>query len=265
MRKPIMLGAAGAVIVVGAAFMFVLSPQMQETSDLRAETATQVQANDAKAAQVPVLTEKLANMSAGVDELRALSRQVPAQIGLDTLYQQVDAVAAQAGVVVTSKTVSSPVLVSAADPSAAGQAAATPGDSAAGQTDADGAAPAVVAPVLASYTLSMTVGATPETGQAFLTALEGMERLSVVHTTNWSVNEDGTGTLTVDATLYLQQVNVDDLAQQIETLAAGAKDAAKGAPMADATPSPQDSASPSAAPSPTDPASEAPTETPAAG
>jgi len=215
MRKPIMLGVAGSVVAVTAGWFLLLSPQMDETATIRVETADRQVTNDANAAQIPVLQARLADMSEDVEMLRAMSRQVPPNVDLDTFYLQIAEAASLAGVTVTNTTVSAPALIGA---NTRQQAPAEE------NTDA-GTAPAqapVVQAVLASYRVTMQVSATPHGGVAFLAALEGMERLSVVGSTNLTVGRDGEpGTMTVTATFYLQQVDVDGLAEQIENLAAG--------------------------------------------
>jgi len=222
MRKPIMLGVAGAAVAVAAGWFLLLSPQMEDTAAIHAETTERQSVNDTNAAQIPILQARLADMSEDVEMLREMSRQVPPNVDLEAFYRQIADAAAVAGVSVTNTTVSAPALIGA---NARQQPAANEGDDAAeGGTAAQ--APVVQA-VLASYRVTMQVSATPQGAVAFLAEMENMERLSVVGSTNLTAGRDGEpGTMTVTATFYLQHVDVDGLAEQIEVLAAGAHGAA---------------------------------------
>lgn len=257
MRKPTLLGAVACVLTAAGGYVLIINPQGVATTELKSELESAQSANRAAAAQIPALRAQLEDISGGVESLRALSQQVPPAIDLPTLYDELDAVAAQVGggVKVTNVSVTIPSLLTAAatDPGAPTDPNATPAtptpDPSAAPAAPNAAAPEQTpepAAVLASYEVTMALEATPEQAAAFLQALGQTKRLNVVSTSGVSggAEEEG-GTLNVTATFYLQQVDVDGLAAQIEALASG-----QGviAPGSNAVPAPQ----PTEEPAPSD-------------
>ena len=221
MRKPTILGVAGAVLACTAGYMFVISPQAAATAKIHAELTTVETSNAAASARIPVLKAQLANISGSVAGLRAMSQRVPPTIDLPALYEELAAVAAAAGpgVSVASVTVTIPTLLTPPAPAAA---ATTTTDATATATPGKTATPAPVASaVLASYTVNMDVTATADQAAAFIKALGATKRMNVVSSSGVSGGANGApGTAHVSATFYLQQVDVDGLAAQIEALAA---------------------------------------------
>lgn len=258
MRKPTLLGAVASVVTAAGAYLLAISPQAVATAELRTELESARSANEASAAQIPTLKAQLADISGDVQALRALSQQVPPSIDLPALYAELDTVAAQVGggVKVTNVSVTVPSLLTA-DPAAAPaatdpatadladpNAAATVDPNAATDPNATGETAAgpnpAPAAVLASYEVTMTIEASPEQGAAFIKALGRTKRLNVVTTSGVSGGSEAEGgTLNVTATFYLQQVDVDGLAAQIEALASG-----QGviAPGSDPIPAPEETA-----------------------
>lgn len=216
-----MIGLAAIAVTGAATYGLLIFPQATSTATARAGLETLQASNAATEGQIPGLKAQLANISGSVESLKALSSQVPPAIDLPALYLELNAVAAQAGegVAVTNVSVSLPALVSAAAPAAVA-------------VDAPAADPVVVDPaavspvaaaVLASYSVSMDVSATPTQAASFLEALGATSRLSVVTSSTINAGLDGAqGTAHVSATFYLQQVDVNGLAEQIEALAAAA-------------------------------------------
>ena len=224
MRKPTILGIAVAVLTCTAGYMFVIAPQSAATAKLHTDLTVVETSNAAASARIPVLKAQLANISGSVAGLRAMSQRVPPTIDLPALYKELAAVATAAGpgVSVTSVTVTIPSLLTPPAPAAVPTGAtttstATPGAATATPTHA---AP-VASAVLASYTVNMDVSATPDQAAAFIKALGATKRMNVVSASGVSGGANGTpGTAHVSATFYLQQVDVDGLAAQIEALAA---------------------------------------------
>src|SRR5690606_20968691 len=87
--------------------------------------------------------------------------------------------------------------------------------------------------VLASYKVTMSVEGSTEQALAFLTGLDQAPRLAVVGNTELS-RADGVARLTVTATFFLQQVEVDAIIAQIETLTALDAPQAEEAPAEEA-------------------------------
>lgn len=224
MRKPVLLGTAAIMLTAAAGYTLVISPQSADTTAVNSQLVAVHASNAAAAVQIPALKARLADISGTVTALRNLSGQVPPVIDLPSLYQQLDAVAAQAGdgVKVTNVTLTIPALVT----TTANVPAVAPTDTATATTPDASTAPTpaptpAAAAVLASYQVTMEVQATPAEAAKFLTALGQMPRMSVVTATSLtSGSSSSAGTAHILATLYLQQVDVDALAAQIEALAA---------------------------------------------
>ena len=260
MRNPVLIGGAAVVLTLAGGYALVIAPQATSTAAVHSQLQSVEASNAAASLRVPALKAQLADITGTVAQLRALSGQVPPVIDMPGLYASLDAVAAAAGagVSVTNVSVTVPKLLT--DPAAAAakaapaQAAATPTPAATAGAAVTDPAPVVHAPaaVLASYQLTMEVTATPAQASKFLTALGLMPRMSVVSSSSLTAGAAGTpGSVKVLATLYLQQVDVDALAAQIEALAA-AKSPTKPASSTAASPAPSSpvTISPSGLPAP---------------
>jgi hypothetical protein len=251
MRNPVLIGGTAVVLTLVGGYALVIAPQATSTAAVHSQLQSVEASNAAASLRVPALKAQLADITGTVAELRALSGQVPPVIDMPGLYASLDAVAAAAGagVSVTNVSVTVPKLLT--DPAAA---AATPTPAATAGAATTDPAPVVHAPaaVLASYQLTMEVTATPAQASKFLTALGLMPRMSVVSSSSLTAGAAGTpGSVKVLATLYLQQVDVDALAAQIEALAA-AKSPTKPASSTTASPAPSSpvTISPSGLPTP---------------
>jgi len=122
-------------------------------------------------------------------------------------------------------------------------APSAPGASVTGDGAEVAAPPADTAGVIASYSVTMSVKGTGNQVVAFLQALGQSPRLNVVSATSVSGSADAeTATATITATFYLQQVDVDQIALQIEELSTGTAAAPVDqveAPEAEETPAPE--------------------------
>lgn len=214
--------AAVAALVVGAGGYFMLiSPQQTQRTDLAETLQAQVDSNAALEKQLPVLKARLMGITSQVDALRDLSSKVPPQINQAELFDQLGLIAARAGVEeLTSANVSVPQMVQA--PAAA--AAPTEDDGTLDDPTAEdqpaekpAAAPAG-GPVLAYYDLTMSVRGSTASTIAFLAELRSAPRINVISSSTMSTDGEAT-TLNISARMFLQQVDVDSLAGQIEELA----------------------------------------------
>ncbi len=220
MRKPTMLGALAVTVTAAGGYLGLIAPQADATAQVREELAT-------VEAKIPELKAQLDNITDSVQGLRELSQQVPASIDMPTLYAEINQVAQNAGpgVSISNVSVTVPSLLTPPDqvpavdepePADTGQAPEQdPGEP---ETQDPAVSPPPSA-VLASYQVSIEAKAGPDQAAAFLEALDKMQRLNVVSVTGMTVTGD-TATIRVAATLFLQQVDVDGLASQIEALAA---------------------------------------------
>lgn len=229
MRKPTLLGALAVTVTAAGGYLGLIAPQADAAAQVRSELATVEAANIAAEAKIPELKAQLDNITDSVQGLRELSRQVPASIDMPTLYAEINQVAQNAGpgVSISNVSVTVPSLLTPPDQVPTGEPAEpadTSQDTGTDTTADEPAAPeAEVTPspsaVLASYQVSIEAKAGPDQAAAFLEALDKMPRLNVVSVTGMTVTGD-TATIRVAATLFLQQVDVDGLASQIEALAA---------------------------------------------
>lgn len=236
--NPFLPAGAVTAAVVAAGWFLLLSPAQTAQEGLQEQVSMVTAQNATVEGRLPGLKTELAGIAPQVQSLRDLSAQVPSQIDLPVLFDQLNAAAAQAGISggVTNVTVSVPSVVTttdgadtttgtttttapAATPAATPDATTEPGTDASGETSTSSTAAAPTS-VIASYTVSMQVTGDPSQVVAFLGALASGGRLSVVKTTSVDVDDDGVATATVETLFFLQQVDVDGIATQIEALTA---------------------------------------------
>lgn len=218
----------GAVALITGGYFLAVAPQNAATADTRAEAETISAESERTLATIPGLRAQLADIAPEVDYLRQLSTQVPPQINLPDLYAELDAAAAAAGIPSAENvTVSTPILVTPENadlpaPTDGSAPAPAPAPVEEGVETEEGAAapaaPAANAAVIARYDVSLTVMGNPSQISAFLGALDNSGRMNTITATNITSGEDGRAT--IQAVFYLQQVDVDGIAQQIEDLVA---------------------------------------------
>lgn len=240
MNTTYLVGGAGAVAILAAGFSLLIPPQNAALSDKQDALATVQASNERAELQIPKLKSQLKDIAPKVDQLRALAAQVPPDIDQATLFNELSAAAAQAGLSgLSNESISLPTLVKNAQSSASASTdstdattadatvdstpAPTPAATAdaatsSGAGDASAAASADAASVIASYDVSMSATGTTDQVVAFLRALGSTKRLNVPSSCTLQVGADGTATLTLTTRFYLQKVDVDGLASQIETL-----------------------------------------------
>lgn len=213
MKTHILIAGVAALALAGGGYVLVLSPQNTQIAETRTSVEDTVASNDALAMRIPALKSQLADISPQVDSLRALSSRVPASIDLPTLYADLDQASAAAGIGrAENVSVSVPQLVTSdgsgqvpdVTTNDAEQAPAPAGD----QSSA----------VIASYSVTLSINGSPDQVVAFLAALGDSARLSVVSATTLTGGEAAGASIT--ATFFLQQVDVEQIATQIEELAA---------------------------------------------
>lgn len=244
MRKETIIGVVAVSATLVGGYFGAIAPQSAATGRLVKEAQALESANAATAAQLPVLKSELSNISSQLDGLRSLSAKLPAALDQTDLYAELAAAAAQAGLPgnVQDITVTQPQLIAAAAPAAEGTdgGASTAGEG----TPSEGVAPTdpkaspdAAAPksVIASFEVSMTVKGTVGQTIAFLGALKEAERLSVVSSSNLTVDEEGVAQMQIRAKYFMQQVDVDGLVAQIEALVAAAGQAPGSVPVDPAT------------------------------
>ncbi|WP_156250989.1 hypothetical protein [Pseudactinotalea terrae] len=215
--KTTVLAAIGCLAVAGGGFLGLISPQQDQKAELTQTLQAQEQSNLSLDQQLPLLKARLAGITTQIDALRDLSARVPSQIDQADLYDQLGAIAATAGISeVTNLSISVPQMVQATP-----DEGPAPDDGDGGDAPAAPTTPAAT-PVLAYYDLSMSVRGSTEQVLAFLDGLRDAPRINVVSSSSIAADEDAV-TLNINTRMFLQQVDVEGLAAQIEALAGTAQ------------------------------------------
>ncbi|WP_251151317.1 hypothetical protein [Cellulosimicrobium sp. Marseille-Q4280] len=223
-RKTLIAGGVTLAILAGGWFGAV-SPALAHHGDLSAQTQASESASQSMRSRLPLLRAQLDGIAPRVNELRSLGERVTATIDQPVLLQQLGAIAQAAGIDgVRNVDVGLPSMVTApvapaATASAEGQTAADTAEVVDGAGDTDPlSAPPPAAAVLASYNVTMEVRGSQAQVRDFLTGLQEASRLVVVTSSSMQLSDDGSATMRIEAVYFLQQVDVDGLASQIEAL-----------------------------------------------
>jgi Tfp pilus assembly protein PilO len=232
-RKTLIAGGVTLALLAGGWFG-AISPELGKNSELAAQTEASEASSEAMRGRLPLLRAQLDGIAPRVSELRSLGERVTATIDQPVLLEQLRAISQAAGIDNPRNVeVGLPSMITA--PVAPAASASVEGQTAE-QTVVDGedtpSAPAPAASsVLASYNVTMEVRGSQAQVRAFLTGLQDGSRLIVVTSTSMQLDaSDGTATMRIQATYFLQQVDVEGLASQIEALVA--KDAPAAGPEA---------------------------------
>lgn len=209
--------AAVSVIAAGAlSWVLLINPFMQETETMNLELADLTSANSAMEAEVPVLRTELSNIAPRVAELEALSTKVPAVLDQPLLYKQLDAIAEQSGV-------DKPTSLDVQPPTPVVIAPAAPPPVTNSADDAEGAsapapAPVEQAPAMAQYTVSFTISGDTSKILDFFENLRNGPRMAILSGATIDIAEDGVAKVSLSPTFYLQQVDVQGIADQLQQL-----------------------------------------------
>ena len=219
-RKEGLAGFAGVALVAVTGYFALISPQQSATADLRDQAAAVEQSNQGMSSQLPALKAQLGTISGSVSALREVAAQIPAKLDVPDLYAELADAAAAAGLPATdiSPTVSPPMLITATGATSPDPDAGDAGEGA--DTSSGAAGTTTESATIASYEVSMAVKGSLSQVIAFLNALDDAPRLSVIGSSSVTVS-DGEASLNIRALYFLQKVDVEGLAQQIEALTAG--------------------------------------------
>jgi Tfp pilus assembly protein PilO len=180
-----LFGAVAAAVVVALGGWFLLiSPKRAEVADLQAQTATQEQSNAQDQTQLEVLKEQNKDLPQKQAELAALRTKVPGAEDFPTYIRELQMLAAQSGVTLTSMAPAAAVTVGAPTGLAAG--VLTPG-------------------TLAAKDMDLTLSGQFEGIQKFMNELENGDRYTL--STGLTIADDeesdnGGLTATVSARIY---------------------------------------------------------------
>lgn len=127
--------AAACSLVLLAGWLLLVGPQRAEAAELREATVSAQDGNLALEQKIALLEAQFADLPTRRAELAAIQAQLPSSPQLPELVREIDALAAESGVIVRTMTPGEPTTVT--DPAADPAAAATPD-----ATTADGTAAA---------------------------------------------------------------------------------------------------------------------------
>lgn len=230
-RQTVLLGSLLLVILVVAAYMLVIGPRMGRASDIKDQTATLAQANDAIQTQITALDKQKEALPEARKYEEALETRFPPQIQQRQLFFAVRKAADQAGL---PKNAVSEITPTVPQIDSAGVGGVTLPEPAVDPTDptAEPAAPATPAPAapvpaaagqVASMGLTLAVTGTQDQLVKFLRALEAMDRSYLIDSVQFG--SSGTGvvgnaggggayTLAVSGKMYLLPAPVDPTADE---------------------------------------------------
>jgi Tfp pilus assembly protein PilO len=240
-------------------WLFLVAPRRAEAAELRDQNVSTQTQNDLLEVKIAQLRSQFARLPESQAELADVLAQMPSDAGMPRLVRDVDAMAKDSGVELTSLTpgAAQPLAVAAPSGAAGPTAAAAPaGDSGAGTA----AAPAAAAPTTLVVSIPVTIVVSGDYFQtvAFLKQLQAkMPRAFLVTTVQMAAGGDG-GTSSGSATSGQVQVTVTGSvfalpgmsADALPAGSAAAADAAAKSPMTGgATPAPSVTPPPAADPS----------------
>ena len=193
--------AFAAVLIVAifvAGWFLLISPKRGEASGLRAQTATQEDANSRLQQQLQVLQAQQKDLPKQQAMLAAMKVQIPDNPALPSLIRDLTAAGRKVGLSVDSMAPAQPVAL-VADPGAVAPASTTSGVGAAGTQTPASAGAASNSSTLYQVPLVLNVTGSYFELEQFLNRLEGLKRSLLVSGLSVSpaTSEDGaTGDLT---------------------------------------------------------------------
>ena len=203
--------SAAAVVLIAAIFaaswFLLVSPKRGEAADLRAQTASQEDANARLQQQIQVLMAQQQDLPKQRAKLAELRTQIPDNPALPSLIRDLTAAGRKVGVSIDSMAPAVPVAMVAAPVTAP---IASAGGSAAGTTASAPAAPAAPPSTLYQVPLNLNVTGSYFELEQFLNKLEGLQRSLLV--TGFNIGEasgedasDGDLTITLNGRVFLSQ------------------------------------------------------------
>jgi Tfp pilus assembly protein PilO len=119
--------ALGAVGVLAAGYMALVSPQLSNASDVTAQKDTVTAANAVTEGQIAMLKKQFSNLPDLEAKLASMRVHMPTSPQEPTLLRQLSAIAADTGVKLTGATFSAPQAMNAASATGGAAAVQTPG------------------------------------------------------------------------------------------------------------------------------------------
>lgn len=218
-------GVAAAIVIAGASWLFLLSPQFDAKAQAEADLADTQMQNIVLQRKISALREQNGKAPELQAELDAARAAVPAQHDMEGFTRQLSEQAALAGVQITQISPGSPTMIeepAPAKPPAAKEGSATGTEPAGSPADAAADAQKPVTQPSAKptgpaghlYSIDVTIVTTGpmDAQRAFLSALEkDGTRRALVTTTTFALADDGSGdwSLTTQLETFVAPVSPD--------------------------------------------------------
>ena len=208
-----LLGTLGLVVLLVASWFFLLSPQMDKVSDIKAQTEQTQMENTAKQAEISDLEQKEQQLPAAIAAATRLTDKFPPTAEQAALFSEIKRIAADAGIPEDNVTALTPAVpqkgssdgsVGVAEDPNAGSGA---GDAAAGQPGE-----------IASMMVDITVTGAERQLVNFVNGLENADRSYLLSNVSYSpVSEEGGGqtfSMSISGNMFLLPPLVDPTAPQ---------------------------------------------------
>lgn len=170
-RKWSLLAAVLVLAILAAGWFLLIAPKRSEASGLRAQAATQQDANARLLQQLAVLKAQQAELPEQRAKLAVMRTQIPDNPALPTLIRDLTAAGRKVGVSIDAMAPSTPAAVAVVQP-----APVTTTSSSGGRT----AAPVAAAPALYQVPLALNVTGSYFELEQFINKLEGLKRSFLV-------------------------------------------------------------------------------------
>jgi hypothetical protein len=189
-------GAGLAVFIIALGYLFVVSPQKSQASDLKSQTSQAESQNSLLQAKLTTLRQQSKNLDQYKATLARDQAALPSTSGAPDFLRELQTLAGQTQVNLTSLTFGAPAP-------AAGAAAAAPAATSTDATDTTAPAPTSSASTApgAIYTIALTMDASGNAAQLgkFLDQLQHVEPRAVLISQAGFTSADGTSTGTGSA------------------------------------------------------------------
>jgi Tfp pilus assembly protein PilO len=167
-RRWLVIGVVAAIVVLAAGWLLVVKPQKGKVSDLNAQAATQVSANDLLLTQISALQSEQKELPQQQLTLQKFSTEIPNSTAEPTFVRQITTAAQRSDVELVSIAPGTPAPVSAT--------AAT------GSSTLSSAAPAAADGTLYQLPIQLGIIGSYANAESFFNALEHLPRATLVLT-----------------------------------------------------------------------------------
>ncbi|QZQ55292.1 hypothetical protein KZI27_18935 [Curtobacterium sp. TC1] len=237
-RLSLLLAVLAMAVVAVGGFFLAVQPQLAQTASAHTQTAAVERTNDTSRSELARLRQQAADLPAMKRELSTRATSVPDTARLSAFIDQLNTIAAASGMQVSSFTASDATAYSpavAAEPTAAGQAGATPSASPSSTAEAVPSAPeapslvtdaAVTGQNFSVIPVTVAVDGSFDQALQFVKGVQGGDRLFLITTISSTEKsgEDGTASSssswTFGGSIYVLDRSADGAAATTATTSA---------------------------------------------